>query len=66
MRFLATVLLSFALFATMAHAAVAAPVTLKPVKVSEHAWYVEGLAGVASTANQGFNSNAGRPGAVLG
>lgn len=33
--------------------------TLKPVKVSEHVWYVQGLPGVASSANQGFNSNAG-------
>lgn len=30
-----------------------------PVQVSAHAWYVQGLAGVASAANQGFNSNAG-------
>ena len=36
---------------------VAAQVT--PVKVSEHAYYVQGLPGVASAANEGFNSNAG-------
>lgn len=34
-------------------------VKVTPVKVSEHAWYVQGLAGVASPTNQGFNSNAG-------
>ncbi|WP_347250517.1 MBL fold metallo-hydrolase [Zoogloea sp.] len=33
--------------------------TLKPVRVSEHAWYVLGDPGMASAANQGFNSNAG-------
>jgi len=37
------------------------PVTVKivPVAVSERAWYVQGLAGAASAANEGFNSNAG-------
>ena len=59
MRFLTRVLLSFALLAVVAHAAGPEPLTLKPVKVSEHAWYVQGLPGVASPANQGFNSNAG-------
>lgn len=33
-------------------------VKLVPVQVSAHAWYVRGLAGVASTSNQAFNSNA--------
>lgn len=32
---------------------------LKPVQVSPHVWYVQGDPGVASAANQGFNSNAG-------
>ena len=32
---------------------------IEPVKVSEHAYYVRGSAGVASAANEGFNSNAG-------
>ena len=59
MRLLTTVLLSFALFAMVAHAAAPVPLTLRLVKVSEHAWYVQGLPGVASPANQGFNSNAG-------
>lgn len=57
MRFLSTFL--FALFAVVANAAVPAPVKLKAVQVSEHAWYVQGLPGVASPANQGYNSNAG-------
>lgn len=49
----------------LAHQAVAAdgPATLTvklvPVQVSAHAWYVRGLAGAASAANQAFNSNAG-------
>ena len=33
--------------------------SLKPVRVSEHAWYVQGDSGMASAANKGFNSNAG-------
>ena len=32
---------------------------LQPVRVSEHAWYVQGDSGMASAANRGFNSNAG-------
>ena len=38
-----------------------APVSVKltPVKVSEHVYYVQGQPGVASAANEGFNSNAG-------
>jgi len=34
-------------------------VKVTPVRVSERAWYVQGLAGAASAANEGFNSNAG-------
>jgi glyoxylase-like metal-dependent hydrolase (beta-lactamase superfamily II) len=30
-----------------------------PVKVSKHVYYVQGLPGVASVQNQGYNSNAG-------
>lgn len=30
-----------------------------PVKVTERVWFVQGLPGVASAANEGFNSNAG-------
>jgi glyoxylase-like metal-dependent hydrolase (beta-lactamase superfamily II) len=58
-RHLARILLGFALIAGAAQAAAPKPVTLRPVRVSEHAWYVQGLPGVASSANQGFNSNAG-------
>lgn len=37
----------------------AASVKVKPVKVGAHAYYVEGLPGAASAANQGYMSNAG-------
>lgn len=37
----------------------AAAMDLVPLRVSEHVWYVRGDSGVASAANQGFNSNAG-------
>ena len=40
-------------------AGLAAAAELKPIRVSEHAWYVLGDSGMASGANQGFNSNAG-------
>jgi glyoxylase-like metal-dependent hydrolase (beta-lactamase superfamily II) len=33
--------------------------TLVPQRVSQHAWFVQGGSGVASAANEGFNSNAG-------
>jgi glyoxylase-like metal-dependent hydrolase (beta-lactamase superfamily II) len=38
-----------------------APVSVKltAIKVSEHVYYVQGRPGVASVANEGFNSNAG-------
>ena len=32
---------------------------VKPVKISAHSYYVEGLSGAASAENQGFMSNAG-------
>ncbi len=32
---------------------------LQPVRVTDRAWYVQGDPGVASAANEGFNSNAG-------
>jgi len=34
-------------------------VKIEPVRVSERAYYVQGKPGVASRANEGFNSNAG-------
>jgi len=37
----------------------AATVPVKPVKVGAHSYYVQGLPGAASSANQGFMSNAG-------
>ncbi len=40
-------------------AGLAVAAELKPIQVSEHAWYVQGDSGMASSANQGFNSNAG-------
>ena len=46
-----------ALFAAASAAAEA--ISVKPVRVSEHVWYAQGLAGPASAANQGYNSNAG-------
>jgi glyoxylase-like metal-dependent hydrolase (beta-lactamase superfamily II) len=46
-----------ALFACAASAAEA--ISVKPVRVSEHVWYVQGHSGPASAANQGYISNAG-------
>ncbi|MEJ5210800.1 MAG: MBL fold metallo-hydrolase [Burkholderiales bacterium] len=45
----------------LASAAQEAPVTVRmdPVRVGRHSWYVQGLPGAASAANQGFMSNAG-------
>jgi glyoxylase-like metal-dependent hydrolase (beta-lactamase superfamily II) len=45
----------------LVHAADEAPVTVKmePQRLGRHAWYVQGLPGAASAANQGFMSNAG-------
>lgn len=49
------------LIPVLASAAQEAPVTVKmdPVRVGRHSWYVQGLPGAASAANQGFMSNAG-------
>jgi len=53
-------LLACALLLNASPAAAAEPaVKVTPVQVSKHAWYVRGLSGPASAANQGFNSNAG-------
>lgn len=51
--------LGFILLLASAAGAAEPPVKVVPVQVSPHAWYVQGLAGVASAANHGFNSNAG-------
>jgi glyoxylase-like metal-dependent hydrolase (beta-lactamase superfamily II) len=48
--------IAFAMFAVNASSTAA---DLTPVKVSAHAYYVQGEAGSSSTANEGFNSNAG-------
>lgn len=50
-----------ALAAAVAGAAEYPPhgVKVTPVRVSERTWYVQGLAGAASAANEGFNANAG-------
>jgi glyoxylase-like metal-dependent hydrolase (beta-lactamase superfamily II) len=44
-----------------AHAAEYAPlgVAVKPLPVGPHSYYVQGMAGPADQANQGFNANAG-------
>jgi glyoxylase-like metal-dependent hydrolase (beta-lactamase superfamily II) len=51
--------LVLALHAWMAPGAQAADAKVVPVRVSPHAWYVQGTAGPATRANQGYNSNAG-------
>ena len=56
------VIVALATLATLAAflpAARAGAPELRPVQVSEHVWYVQGDSGMASAANQGFNSNAG-------
>jgi len=47
------------LFLATLGAAHAATITLTPQRVSEHVYYFQGEAGVASIANRGFMSNAG-------
>jgi glyoxylase-like metal-dependent hydrolase (beta-lactamase superfamily II) len=55
------VLLTGGLVAFLLSAARAVPVTVSmtPIKVGPHSWYVQGSAGEASHENQGFMSNAG-------
>ncbi|HQS56992.1 MAG: MBL fold metallo-hydrolase [Gallionellales bacterium 35-53-114] len=55
-KFIFSALLSGVLL-SFAQAGVAG-VTVKPLKVSAHAYYVQGEAGLASSANEGFMSNA--------
>ncbi len=54
-------LVALLLFTTQALAAEYATVKNRPVavKISAHAYYVQGQPGVASAANEGFNANAG-------
>jgi glyoxylase-like metal-dependent hydrolase (beta-lactamase superfamily II) len=35
------------------------PIVLKPTRISEHGWFFQGAAGMASAENRGFMSNAG-------
>src|SRR5690349_7217514 len=35
------------------------PTALKPIRVTDRVYYVQGMAGAASAENHGFNSNAG-------
>jgi len=48
---------AFAMFT--AAAATAETISVTPVQVSKHVWYVQGQSGPASAANQGYISNAG-------
>lgn len=48
-----------ALFALAFVALPARALDVVPIKVTPRVFYVQGLPGIASTANQGFNSNAG-------
>ena len=48
--------ISFPLYAAKNNAVT---VSVKPVKVGAHSYYVQGLSGAASSANQGYMSNAG-------
>jgi glyoxylase-like metal-dependent hydrolase (beta-lactamase superfamily II) len=54
MRYWAPACAGVTLFALCVHAA-----ELKPIKVTERVYYVQGQPGIASAANEGFNSNAG-------
>jgi len=51
--------LPFALFASSGVAHAGEDIVLTPQRVSEHVWFFQGAAGVASAANKGFMSNAG-------
>jgi glyoxylase-like metal-dependent hydrolase (beta-lactamase superfamily II) len=51
--------LVLALGSVLTSAAEPATIPVRPIQVSPHAYYVQGLAGEVSHANQGFNSNAG-------
>ncbi|HUX91957.1 MAG TPA: MBL fold metallo-hydrolase [Gallionellaceae bacterium] len=42
-----------------ANAASRVEITLKPIRVAPHSYYVQGLSGAASAENQGYMSNAG-------
>jgi glyoxylase-like metal-dependent hydrolase (beta-lactamase superfamily II) len=48
----------FALAYPLLQGTAVAQQSLTPIRASEHVWYFQGDAGMASTANRGFNSNA--------
>lgn len=58
-RFLLVLLFASATISLWAAESEPVKVSITPVKVSDHAYYVQGKAGVASIENEGFNSNAG-------
>jgi glyoxylase-like metal-dependent hydrolase (beta-lactamase superfamily II) len=51
--------LSLLLVAGSVHCARAQEIALEPQRLSEHCWFFQGEAGMASLANKGFMSNAG-------
>jgi glyoxylase-like metal-dependent hydrolase (beta-lactamase superfamily II) len=57
--FFASLLFLFVSTAASASGDAAVTVKVKPTQLSPHAYYVRGLSGAASSANQGFMSNAG-------
>lgn len=59
LRDIAVLLLTGLLLALIIQPTLARAEALTPIQVSKHAWYVRGDSGMASAANQGFNSNAG-------
>lgn len=58
-RLLAGAVLAVAAATASAEAYPPVKARLAPVKITERAWYVQGDPGVASAANEAFNSNAG-------
>ena len=55
----APLLLACACALLAAAATAAEAISVKPVRLSEHVWYVQGQPGPASAVNQGYISNAG-------
>ncbi|MGL1835040.1 MBL fold metallo-hydrolase [Rhodocyclaceae bacterium SMB388] len=54
-----TILMRIAALLLLLVPPLAAAVDMTPVRISEHSWYVAGKPGMASSANEGFMSNAG-------
>lgn len=57
-RFLRALLVAFLVFFGAGARAQALPLKLEPIKASAHVYYFQGDAGMASSANRAFNSNA--------